>query len=120
MTTAKVIEDSKSYNVAAKYVMGNVDFLANYLLRKSGLTSTQSGMSSTNAADFAANAKLIGLGVNYNLSKNTSIYGRYEKIVGLNATSSITSTVASNGAVSVQDYGNATQTKSMVGIRMAF
>jgi len=120
MTTAKVIEDSKSYNVATKYVMGNVDFLANYLLRKSGLTSTQSGMSSTNAADFAANAKLIGLGVNYNLSKNTSIYGRYEKIVGLNATSSITSTVASNGAVSVQDYGNATQTKSMVGIRMAF
>ena len=120
VSTAKVIEDNKSYNIAAKYVMGNIDLMANYLLRKSNLDRTQFGMSSTNAADYAANAKLIGLGINYNLSKNTSVYGRYEKISGLNATSTATTTVTSNGIASVQDYGNAQSTKTMVGLRMAF
>jgi predicted porin len=62
---------------------------------------------------------MIGLGANYNLSKNTSYYVRVEKISGLNGGSS-TATLASQGIAPVVSYGNATSTKSMVGIRMAF
>ena len=119
VATAKVVEDNKSYNVGIKYVMGNIDLLGNYLVRKSNLTETQFGSSTTDAS-YAPTAKLLGLGVNYNLSKNTSFYGRYEKISGLNATSTVTTTVASNGVDSVQNYGNAQSTKTMVGVRMAF
>jgi predicted porin len=117
VTADKAIEDNKSYNFGAKYVMGNVDLLGNYLVRKSNLTSQQS--IGANNADYAATAKLFALGANYNLSKNTSFYARYEKISGLNAGNS-TQTTASNGVIGLTNYGNAQSTKTMLGLRMAF
>jgi predicted porin len=118
VTTARVRDDSKSYNIAVKYVMGNVDLLANYLTRKSNLTFDQA-FDSAISSTYAPTAKMLGLGANYNLSKNTMIYGRYESIRGLNADKT-TQTVATNGVDGIGSYGNATQTKSQVGIRMAF
>jgi len=119
-TTNGAIEDSKSSNIGYKYVMGNVDLLANYLTKKSNLTAEQAyGITTANFAAYTPTQKLLGLGVNYNLSKNTMIYGRYEKISGLN-TGSSTATTASSGVLPNQTIGGATQTKAMVGIRMAF
>jgi len=114
------LEDSKSQNIGYKYVMGNVDLLANYLTRKSGLTSNEAyGITASNFAAYTPTQKMLGLGINYNLSKNTMLYGRYEKITGLN-TGSSTATAASTGVLPNQTIGGATSTKAMVGIRMAF
>ena len=61
-----VLEDSKSWNVAAKYTLNpKIEFLANYLVRNSNLANT-------------ADAKLIGLGTNYFLDTATNLYVRYE------------------------------------------
>jgi len=120
ITTNKALEDSKSQNIAVKYVMGNIDLMANYLTRKSNLTEAQVlAVTSGTISNYTPTAKMIGLGANYNLSKNTSYYVRVEKISGLNGGSS-TATTASAGIAPVVSYGNATSTKSMVGIRMAF
>jgi hypothetical protein len=64
------VEDSKSYNVAAKYTVGQIDLLANLLQRKSGLASQAA----------APKATLLGLGANYNLSDKVMVYGRFENI----------------------------------------
>jgi predicted porin len=117
MTTAKAIEDNKSWNLGAKYVMGNIDLLANYLVRTSNLTEAQAF--STSNGQYNPKAKLVGLGANYNLSKNSSVYYRYESISGLNAAAT-TQTALTNGVAGVGNYGDAKQTKQMVGIRMAF
>jgi predicted porin len=114
----KVMEDSKSYNIAVKHVIGNVDLLANYLTRKSGLTYDQA-FDSAISSTYTPTAKLLGLGANYNLSKNSMLYGRYESIRGLNANAT-TQTALSNGVAGIGSYGNATQTKTQVGVRVAF
>jgi len=135
LTTAGYPEDSKSYNVAGKYTMGNIDFLGNFLVRKSGLTEAQvfcetavTASSSNNnqsctatgngtISNGAYNAKqtLIGLGANYNLSKNTFVYYRYERISGLNANATTTTV----GIASIPTFGDATQTANMVGVKMS-
>jgi len=120
VTANGAIEDSKSQNIGYKYVMGNVDLLANYLTRKSNLTADQAyGIAASSFTAYTPTQKLLGLGVNYNLSKNTMVYGRYEKITGLNV-GSTTATLAATGVTPTQTVGGATQTKAMVGIRMAF
>jgi len=120
VTANGALEDSKSQNIGYKYVMGNVDLLANYLTRKSNLTSNEVyGITTANFAAYTPTQKMLGLGVNYNLSKNTMLYGRYEKISGLNVGSSL-ATLASSGVLPNQTIGGATQTKAQVGIRMAF
>ena len=118
-TTAGAIEDSKSQNIAVKYVMGNVDLLGNYLRRASGLTEAQQAVASTTAGSFAPTAKLIGLGANYNFSKNTLLYVRYESIKGINAAASTTTTLT-NGITGIGAYGNASQATSAVGLKMVF
>jgi len=111
VTSNGALEDSKSQNIGYKYVMGNVDLLANYLTRKSNLTSDQAyGITTANFAAYTPTQKLLGLGVNYNLSKNTMVYGRYEKISGVNVGSS-TATAASSGVLPNQTIGGATQTR---------
>jgi len=64
------VEDSKSYNVAAKYTVGQIDVLANLLQRKSSLASQAA----------APKATLVGLGANYNLSDKVMVFGRFENI----------------------------------------
>ena len=70
-------EDSKSSSLAGKYVMGNVDLLANYVKRTSSLAAPTGALES----------KLTAFGANYNLSKNTALYFRNEHTTGLNTTS---------------------------------
>jgi predicted porin len=70
-TAGAAVEDSKSYNVAAKYTIGQIDVLGNLLQRKSGLSGTQA---------IAPKATLLGLGANYNLSDKVMVYGRIENI----------------------------------------
>jgi len=118
-TTAKVIDDSKSQNIAVKYVMGNVDLMGNYLTRKSGLTELQQVDATATTGSYAATAKLIGLGANYNFSKNTHMYVRYESIKGINANAT-TQTTLTNGLAGVGSFGNASQSTSSVGLRMVF
>ncbi|MEX8519549.1 MAG: porin [Leptothrix sp. (in: b-proteobacteria)] len=59
-------EDSRSMNLAVKVpVTGSIDLMANYLKRDSKLAAN-------------ADAKLLGLGVDYKLSARTTVYARYE------------------------------------------
>ena len=139
ITTAGFLEDSKSYNIAGKYTMGSIDFKVNYLVRKSGLTEAQAycetavaaaasnnyqacsaaGQTITNGT-FNPKQTLIGLGADYNLSKNTFAYYRYERISGLNANAASTGSASSLGIATVSNFGDATQTINMVGVKMAF
>lgn len=62
-------EDSNSWNLAAKYVASaKFDLLGNYTVRNS------------NVATANPNAYVLGLGVNYNMDKQTNLYARYEAI----------------------------------------
>jgi predicted porin len=60
-------EDMTSTNVAVKYVMGQFDLMANYVSAKDKAARTT-----------PLDGKLLGLGLNYNLSKRTMTYVRYE------------------------------------------
>jgi len=99
--------------------MGNIDLLGNYLTRKSGLTEAQSAVASTTAGSYAATAKLVGMGANYNFSKNTLLYVRYESIKGINAAAT-TQAALTNGLAGIGAYGNASQATSAVGLKMVF
>jgi predicted porin len=60
--------DSRSWNLGLKYaVAGNIDVLANYM-KDNDKTATN------------ADRKLLGLGMDYNFSKRTTAYVRYEAI----------------------------------------
>ena len=103
-------EDSKSWNVAAKYALNpKVDLMANYLQRKSNLASQ-------NDATHTPNANLLGLGADYKLSKLTALYVRYEHITGLN----VAAVAANNGVAAVNAAGGATQNTTSVGLRVSF
>ncbi len=119
ITTAKVLEDSKSQNIGVKYVMGNVDLLGNYLRRTSNLTEAQQVSDAITSGTYARSAKMIGLGANYNLSKQSHVYFRYEQIKGLNAAST-TQTALTNGVAGVGNFGGATQVTTSVGLRKLF
>jgi predicted porin len=96
------VEDSKSSNIAFKYVVGQYDLMLNRLNRTSNL-----------AADAVlapnGNAKLTGFGVNYNLSKMTYAYVRYEKASNVAVTGS---------GASANVYGD--QSITAIGLRMKF
>jgi predicted porin len=112
--TATASEDSKSWNIAGKYVFGQYDFLANYLVRKSNLSSTNAAGAAITG--YEPTQTLLGLGVNYNLSKRTNLYARYEAISGLNAKAA----AAANGAPAVSAFGDAKQTVTAIGVKHTF
>jgi predicted porin len=64
MAGAKVVDNS-SWNIALKYAVGNMTFLANYLRDNDKLVGN-------------ADRKLTGLGFDYAMSKRTAAYVRYE------------------------------------------
>jgi len=65
-SAATPLEDATSTSLAAKYEMSpSIDLFANYVSRTSNLSTVN-------------NAKLIGFGFDYKLSKRTVAYGRYE------------------------------------------
>jgi predicted porin len=90
-------EDSNSYNVAAKYTMGMIDLSGNYTVRQSNLTTVN-------------NARVIGLGADYNLSKRTAVYYRFE------AADNNTDGKATSATIAAGSVTNA----SMVGLRHSF
>ncbi len=94
MTNAAVLEDATSWNLAAKYVMGQTDLLAGYTVRTSNIAGVN-------------NASVLGLGANYNLSKRTAVYYRFE---AANANT--------NDAAAV--VGGSVTNASMVGVRHSF
>jgi predicted porin len=107
VTAGTAAEDSKSSNVGVKYVMGNIDLLANVTTRTSnvadvaGYTFNGTTPKSTNTA----------LGANYNLSKTTFVYYRYENIKNI-ATATGT---APNATALAQD-----QTTNAIGLVVKF
>ena len=121
-TPAYVPEDSKSWNIAAKQVVGQFDFLGNYVVRKSNVAKADVFKAATTSlpsdADYNNTQKLLGLGVNYNFSKLTQAYFRYERITGLNAAAA--SAAASTGTPAVSAFGGATQTTTAVGLKTVF
>jgi len=121
ITPAYAPENSKSWNLAGKYTIGQFDLLANYLERKSALSAADAFANATTTvptADYNPKQTLVGLGVNYNLSKLTTVYVRYEQISGLNAAAAAAVTATTTPAVAA--YGNGKLTTSAVGIKVAF
>ena len=112
-------EDATSYNVAFKYTMGATDLLGNYTVRTSNLNPATATAynSSTVVGSLANNAKMLGLGVDYNLSKRTALYARYE-LADVNTDGKVGVAVSSATAASVT--GGSVTTATMVGIRHAF
>jgi general bacterial porin, GBP family len=109
-TTGTRLEDSRSWNLGAKYQFNaNTAVMANYLERTSNLASQDD-------ATHSPTARLFGLGVNYNLSKNTYLYGRYEQISGLN----VSAVASANGAAAVVADRDATQSTYAIGMKMGF
>lgn len=62
------LENSRSANIAGKFaVTPQIDLMANYTRRDSGLAAN-------------LDARLIGVGADYKLSKRTNLYARYESM----------------------------------------
>ncbi len=85
-------EDATSYNVATKYTMGAIDFLGNYMVLSSNITN---------------NGKVYGGGLDYNLSKRTAVYYRFEL-------------ADANTDGKVATAGGSVTNANMVGVRHAF
>ena len=100
-STSTDVEDSKSANVALKYTAGQVDYLFNRINRTSNFASDTLGSPN-------GNSTLTGAGVNYNFSKMTSAYVRYEKA----------SNVVTIAGSSANTYG--AQTITAVGLLVKF
>ena len=100
-TSSTDVEDSKSANVALKYTQGQVDYLFNRINRTSNMTTDYVGAPN-------GNSTLTGAGVNYNFSKMTSAYVRYEKA----------SNVVTIAGTSANTYG--AQTITAVGLLVKF
>jgi len=66
--------DRKTNGFAAAYTIGATKFMANYQSVSNGDSATKR---TTSVA--GATAKVLGLGVDYSVSKRSVIYGRYEK-----------------------------------------
>ena len=114
LLTTTSMENSSSWNVAFKQVYGAWDFLGNYLVRTSKLTATEAGV-----AGFAEQSTQLALGVNYNFSKRTSVYARYEALTGLNAKVSAASP-AGTGTPGFAAFNDAKQTTTVAGIKVLF
>ena len=112
--TAASKEDSSSWNLAFKQVYGAWDFLGNYAVRTSNLTDADTGITG-----FAAKSTQLALGVNYNFSKRTSVYARYEALTGLNAKVSGASP-AGTGTPGFAAFNDAKQTTTVAGVKVLF
>ena len=69
--------DQRAYALTAAYTMGNLVLSAEagQLDNRNAVASATAG-----ASTVVAKSKLIGLGADYNLSKRTALYARYERI----------------------------------------
>ena len=96
--------DRKVTTVSGKYTMGASDFIAQIGTAKNGIT----GASNT------GNTSIFSLGYDYNLSKMTSIYARYEKLgdkAGL---------VGMPTQIAAADMTGTNRTRTALGLRIGF
>jgi len=91
--------DTNYTSISAKYAMGAHSFLAQAGSLKNDVTSTKSSMT--------------GLGYNYDLSKMSNIYVRYESMDDAAG-------VAANPANLTAETGNNKRTRTAVGIKVGF
>jgi len=106
--TSSTTYDRKTNGFAATYTTGVTKLMFNYASVANGDSATSVGV-----AKNGLSTKVLGLGVDYGLSKRTFLYGRYEKDTdGIGARSIATGYTAKTG--------NTTYTATAVGIRHTF
>ena len=103
--------DRKTNGFAASYTAGATKFMANYQTVTNGDAATK-----RTATMAGATAKVIGLGVDYSVSKRSVIYGRYEKDTesGTNAQAFRDTATPGYGAT------NSVYTALAIGVRHTF
>jgi len=108
--------DRKTNGVAASYVNGATKYMLNYQYVSNGDGAVKAAASSTVSTTSLAgySAKVLGLGVDYSLSKRTTVYGRYER--DLDSTAGFRSIATGYTAAT----NNTTYTATAVGIRHTF
>jgi len=99
--------DRKTNAVAATYTTGATKLMVNYASVANGDSAT-----SVAVAKNGLSTKVLGLGVDYSLSKRTVLYGRYEKDTDGIGARSITGYTAATG--------NTTYTATAFGVRHSF
>ena len=95
------VEDSRSTNFAVKYTQGQVDYLFNRIQRTSNIA-----LDSVQTPN--GNSNLTGAGINYNFSKMSSAYVRYEKasnVVAIAGSTTATDTNSKYGAQTITAVG---------------
>jgi len=110
-TATSSVFDRKTNGIAASYLTGATKFMINYQNVTNGDSATKRTTSTAGAT-----AKVLGLGVDYSMSKRTTIYGRYEK--DTDTASQGFRDVATPGYAGVT--GNVTYTATAIGIRHTF
>lgn len=105
------IFDRKTNGVSASYLVGTTKFMINYQNVTNGDSATKRTTSTAGAS-----AKVLGLGVDYGLTKRTNLYVRYER--DTDTASQGFRDVASPGYTCAS--GNVTYTATALGIRHTF
>ena len=103
------VYDRKTNGVAATYTVGATKFMANYQTVANGDSATKRATSRAGES-----AKVLGLGVDYSVSKRTTVYARYEK--DTDSANDIFRDVATGGYTAT----NHVYTATAVGIRHTF
>jgi len=109
-TTTNVF-DRKTNGFAATYLQGATKYMANYQTVTNGESATKRTVSTAGAS-----AKVIGLGVDYSMSKRSTLYGRYER--DTDTASQGFRDTATGGYTS--NAANVTYTALALGIRHSF
>jgi len=103
------VYDRKTNGVAASYVVGATKYMVNYQNVANGDSATK-----RTASTAGQSAKVLGLGVDYSMSKRTTLYARYEK--DTDSSSDIFRDVATPGYTAK----NHVYTATALGIRHTF
>lgn len=107
--------DAKGTQLGAKYAMGALTFMGAYSVRndKSTADATNSTTSITSYSN--SDRKTIGLGVDYALSKRTSLYARYQSV---DPNTNRTGTNSTTSGATTASFDKVTTTA--VGVRHTF
>ena len=107
--------DRKTNGIAVTYANGPVKYMFNYqtVTNGDGAVKAAATSSASTTSLSGLSAKVLGLGVDYSMSKRTTVYGRYEKDTDSSASfRSITGYTAATN--------NTTYTATAIGIRHTF
>jgi len=113
--SSTTVFDRKTNGIAVSYTNGQMKYIVNYQNVTNGDGAVKAAATSTASTTSLSglSAKVLGLAVDYSVSKRTTVYGRYEKDTDSSASfRSITGYTAATG--------NTTYTATAVGIRHTF